>query len=124
MESEKRIWLDSLKAGDQVIVDGDELELRAVARTTKTLIVIGEEKFRRSDGTTMRGDVWRPRSLRQPTDELLSRCEQLRLKRAARRSITLLENHIRLSRHTEAKLEKVIDLLGEAIAVLDPKGKK
>lgn len=45
-------WLDNLKAGDDVIIEGrfGDGDLNKVSRLTKTFVIVGRSKFRRNDG--------------------------------------------------------------------------
>lgn len=43
-------WLQELKQGDRVYFGNEYLELGTVDRVTKTLIIVGGKKYRKSDG--------------------------------------------------------------------------
>jgi hypothetical protein len=63
-------WLESLKAGDEVMVPsryGAPSILR-VDRVTPTQVVVGSEKYRKSNGYRVGGSTWDCRYITEPTD--------------------------------------------------------
>lgn len=71
--SEDREWLDSLKAGDEVMVrygfTGGVLKREVVERTTRTMIVVGRFRYRRKDGRWTSPSRWSPHHLVKPSKE-------------------------------------------------------
>lgn len=67
---------ENLKAGDDVVlVSGTHYFLKKIDRVTKTQIVIGDEKFRRTSGLKFgnRGDR---NYLKMPTDTMLQKVKE------------------------------------------------
>lgn len=56
MLSKEHSWLGSLLAGDQVIVSGRRETLRRVTRVTPCFVVVGDSRFRKSDGGLVGSD--------------------------------------------------------------------
>jgi hypothetical protein len=66
-------WLESLKVGDQVALNGsyNDLLIRVVSRLTKTQIILDTgAKFRRDSGHLIGGDIWRRASITPVTKEI------------------------------------------------------
>lgn len=77
-------WLEALKVGDPVVISIDGLfkaglHAHKVDRLTATQIIIGEWRFRRSDGQRIGGHGWRGADLHEPKPELLARIRRMRL---------------------------------------------
>lgn len=75
-------WLESITEGSQVIVDpghGLNLRLYKVDRLTKTQIIIGTWRFRRSDGRGVGSDSWHFLQLLEPKPPLIERIRRDRL---------------------------------------------
>ena len=62
-------WLENLRVGDDVVVAGEYKALTKVERTTKTQIIAGDSKFRKSDGYTVGNRGFK---LIQVTDEIVT----------------------------------------------------
>jgi hypothetical protein len=97
---DNNIWLEKLKAGDEAYLSeryGVGSIVR-VKRITNTQIVIEhnhtgtpfEEKYRRSDGRSISGDVWNRSYVSEPTSELREEIEIDRLKSKAKKLIEKL----------------------------------
>jgi hypothetical protein len=115
--SNEQAWLDSLKAGDAVVVDVGGWGMAncreaTVARTTKTGITVGQTVFRRKGGDMFGGGMWRGAILRQPTPELLADITEERTRRNA---LTRIENTLWREQAT-AKLVRIVAILAEADA--------
>ena len=64
--------LSALKTGDEVFVvwsRGSKAELATVTRTTKTQILVGTTRYKKSDGYEIGGDRWSHRQLKTATVE-------------------------------------------------------
>ena len=75
-------WLESLKPGDTVIEEGPgwptRYYIKAVTRVTKTQVVVGDSRYRKTDGRKIGkvssfGRTWR---IAQPTREALDRARR------------------------------------------------
>lgn len=76
----EREWLDSLKPGDNVIVESSgSTWLRQVDRVTKTLIIVGLTRFTKRWG--MHGSGFDATHLYEPTDEKVEKIVHERLVR-------------------------------------------
>ena len=76
--------LENLKVGDLVVVKGNITDIKTLSkidRVTKTLIVIGYRRFRRSDGQLVGRDDWHYANIRPATDEDIERIKKDREKR-------------------------------------------
>ena len=67
-------WLSNLKVGDYVLLDatrnlGGAISIRKVDRLTKTQIIVGHTKFRRSDGRQIGVGGWTTTLIVEPTQE-------------------------------------------------------
>lgn len=70
-------WLELLKAGDTVIVQGSlggNRRVSTVERATMTLIVVDGSKYRRSDGRSLSGDRWSRNYIREATPDTIEQC--------------------------------------------------
>lgn len=66
-------WIDALKAGDTVYFgDYDSGRLCRVDRVTATQVIIGELRFRRSDGRRVGADTWDRIRLLEATPERIA----------------------------------------------------
>jgi len=76
-------WLETLKAGDDVCVRDSGYSrhdaIRKVTRTTKTLVFIGDRKFRRDTGSISPRPDYRGADLHKPTHELRTQCRRLQV---------------------------------------------
>jgi hypothetical protein len=105
---DRREWLATLKAGDEVHVSESMTKddsIRKVDRTTKTQIVIGNSKFRRSNGFPVGSDTWIRRHIEKPTAE-----SRKRIKRA--RMVRLL-NSVKWSEVSDAALSAIVKIAME-----------
>ena len=76
--------IENLKVGDLVVVKGNITDIKTLSkidRVTKTLIVIGYRRFRRSDGQLVGRDDWHYANIRPATDEDIERINKDREKR-------------------------------------------
>ena len=98
-------WLEELKAGSQVIVERypDDC-LTEIERTTKTQLIIGNMRFRKSDGGLVGGSAWCRTRLLEPVAGKVIGCLQ---KRAIREIGAKCLDHLDLG-----TLEKIIKLIG------------
>lgn len=84
-------WLNSLKAGDKVLVSGrnESWWMSTVARITKTQIMVGKSgmAFRKSDGVQVGSNTWSQTSLVYPSKTLVAEVHE-KMKR--RKAITQL----------------------------------
>ena len=80
-------WLASLKVGDEVIVDVHfrDPEIAKIDRFTKTQIIVGKMRFRKSDGWQPSGDWISRGRLVTPTAKLRAEAERSRLLRVIER---------------------------------------
>lgn len=70
---ETKEWLESLKPGDEVAVNGSHgnLSIRLVARLTKTQIILNTgNKFRRDSGYCVGGSAWGHSNITQVTEKV------------------------------------------------------
>ncbi len=79
-------WLSNLKAGDDVCIDikrrvGGVTSIRKVDRLTKTQIIVGHTKFRRSDGRQIGVGGWTTTLMAEPTQERRDEVEKAILSR-------------------------------------------
>lgn len=78
----------TLQAGDQVYIEGSRsMSLAQVSRVTSTQIVIGEARYRKSDGERMGNDSYRTNRLRLATSELRDRLDKDAKKDALTRQV-------------------------------------
>lgn len=122
----KREWLDSLKAGDEVLYSagwGTVQCIETVERTTATQIILGRAKFRRKDGGRVGGASHRYGFIREPTDADREKFERERLQRnidaqwkAIAHRDTLPHIPIQLLRDLQSTLVKCMDAYHEATA--------
>ncbi len=75
----EREWLESLKAGDVVVLDGYGQSLARIERTTATMIVVGDSKYQRRTGRRISDDRWHSTYLREATPE-----RRLKIKRESK----------------------------------------
>lgn len=76
--------LENLKVGDMVIIKGnitDVKTLSTIDRVTKTQIIIGYRRFRKSDGQLVGRDDWHYANIRPATDEDIEQINKEREKR-------------------------------------------
>lgn len=76
--------LENLKVGDLVVVKGNITDIKTLSkidRVTKTLIIIGYRRFRKSDGRLVGQDGWHYANIRPATDEDIERINKDREKR-------------------------------------------
>lgn len=106
-----REWLESLKEGDWVIVQGSggHERVRPVTRVTATQIAVGETRYRRSDGHEMGCGTWVFSSLRQANPESVERIRTAeRLRALSSRLAGISWRSLPLE-----TLEKIVGLLPE-----------
>jgi hypothetical protein len=82
---DNREWLNQLKVGDPVYFNGRySTGIAKVKRITNTQIVVErklatvstyEEKFKKSDGFSVSGDIWHRSFIQEPTKELRDKLE-------------------------------------------------
>lgn len=66
-------WLKNLKVGDTVIASGRNFNrICTIDRLTKTQIVVGNLKYRISDGGLVGAGNWNYGSLHEPTEEFIN----------------------------------------------------
>lgn len=76
--------LENLKVGDLVVVKGNITDIKTLSkidRVTKTQIIIGYRRFRKSDGQLVGRDDWHYANIRPATDEDIERINKDREKR-------------------------------------------
>ena len=94
---EKKEWLQSLKVGDKVAVEGRLTGVRLVEieRITKIYFIIKGDKFRRVDGYKIGCDSWNFISVQQITDEvranILARNLEVKIHNGGLRKLSLTE---------------------------------
>ena len=107
---ELKVWLETLKPGDEVAFDDggrwyrDRWVILTVERTTKTQIVMrGGDKFRKSDGCEVGSDSWN--KIQPVTDNIRAKMH--------RREVIGRYNEIAggTNRYTTEQLEAVIAIL-------------
>lgn len=87
-----KTWLEELEVGSQVIVDHQgRLRLWKVDRVTKTQIIIGMWRFRRSDGGVVGMSGWSRSQLLEPRPELIGRIRRDQLIASILNSRALME---------------------------------
>lgn len=67
-------WFEHLKVNDHVIVSSgvSSMQLKQVAKLTKTMIVLNDnQRFRLADGNLVGGSIWSTVSLLEATPELI-----------------------------------------------------
>jgi predicted ATP-grasp superfamily ATP-dependent carboligase len=73
MNEEYSQWLNGLKVGDKVIVNGrNGYYVEQVAKITPTQIQTSKEKFRKETGRRIGDDAWIIAHLEKPTPEILA----------------------------------------------------
>ena len=109
-------WLQNLKPGDRVIIDGRFANLTAseVERVTATKIITTGGRFRKLDGFSVGGSTWERSFLREPNQELLGQIELRRLRNRASQMVDAIERNI----------PKTIEGVQALIAALEPFVKK
>jgi hypothetical protein len=84
-------WLASLKAGDEVLISNRwHPHIVKVERVTATLIVAGNQRFRKASGSCLGGSSWDRSYLRPVTQQDRNNFEATRL-------------HAELTRHLQGK---------------------
>ena len=92
---EEKEWLESLKVGDKVCVEGRLSGVRIVEieRITKIYFIINDEKFRRVDGYKLGCDSWNFIQVKPITDEvrasILSRRLEVKIHNGGLRKLPL-----------------------------------
>ena len=75
--------LENLKAGDLVIVNGNIQDIKTLSkidRVTKTQIVIGYHRYRKSNGCLVGAGDWQYSKIRPATDEDIERLNKVEQK--------------------------------------------
>lgn len=69
--------LKDLKVGDDVLVTGISYRrIAKVNKVTKTLIIVGNTRFRRESGWQYGGDGWNLRSISVPTKKVIAEIKE------------------------------------------------
>ena len=106
MTNEK--WLESLKVGDQVALNGsyNNLLIRVVSRLTKTLIILDTGgRFRRDSGYVVGGNIWNSSLITPVTEEIRSKIRTSNLKYKISR--------INFESLTNEKIERILAIVNE-----------
>ena len=78
---ERKAWLASLKVGDEVAVTGSyTTTIARVTRTTATLIIIGDTRYRRDNGRETPNHAWHNDYLKPATAAVRAEIEERKLR--------------------------------------------
>lgn len=76
MTDEHKSWLNNLQAGDEVIVRGEWCDrIGTVSKVTVTQIVVGTQRFNKSDGRLRGRGPWSLSHIIRPTQERRDKAE-------------------------------------------------
>lgn len=102
-------WLHDLKEGDEVIVSPHfgNSEIKTVSRVTKTLIIVGSERFSKRWGQLVGTDIYFQKNLIKTTPEKAAIVKERNLRNTLIRKI---ENH-NLSKVSTDDLMKAWEIL-------------
>lgn len=128
----KTEWLDSLKAGDEVLYSvgwgGSAVRyIETVERTTATQIILGRARFRRKDGRRVGAAELRYGSIREPTDADREQIERERLRqdiagrwRTIEHRDSLSHVPLQLLRDVQSKMEACLRAYKSATVIPSP----
>lgn len=107
---------NSIKEGDEIIVNpsyGLPIQLHTVCRTTKTQIIVGQWRFRRSNGYRIGDSSFHQAVLLHPTPELRERIARIALIRF------ILDNPYKLDHVPMESLQNLVGAM-KRVTLLKP----
>lgn len=121
-------WTDTLKPGDLVLVDGFNEHIEKVVRLTPTQVVVGVNRFRRSDGRVIGGGGRSYDFIKPLTESDKARIAAAIRYRTAVGTFESLANEVRKGfnwrvgegRYTVEQLKAAIDILRNRATTYEP----